>query len=127
MVRLIDPGNTLMQALCLLSEMMYPPHPVAESIHKKMAARGYDLWYEQREDVLRSYTDHFPEPIPIEQNKEFKTIRNAVIQKAMKIVSGIRQAEELDPRQDEWDVGLPPGGEPDMETMADPGYWMERF
>lgn len=41
MIRLIDPGNTLMQALCLLSEMMYPPHPVAEKIHKKMAEGGY--------------------------------------------------------------------------------------
>ena len=41
MVQLIDPGNTLMQALCLLSEMMYPPHPIAERIHKKMAAGGY--------------------------------------------------------------------------------------
>ena len=41
MVRLIDPGNTLMQALCLLSEMMYPPYPVAEKIHKKMAEGGY--------------------------------------------------------------------------------------
>lgn len=40
MVHLIDPGNTLMQALCLLSEMMYPPYPVAERIHKKMAAGG---------------------------------------------------------------------------------------
>ena len=63
----------------------------------------------------------------MEQNKEFKTIRNAVIQEAMKIVSGIRQAAEVEPRQDVWEVGLPPGGEPDMETMADPGYWMERF
>ena len=41
MIRLIDPGNTLMQALCLLSEMIYPPHPVAEKIHKKMAEGGY--------------------------------------------------------------------------------------
>lgn len=41
MIQLIDPGNTLMQALCLLSEMMYPPYPVAERIHKKMAAGGY--------------------------------------------------------------------------------------
>ena len=41
MVRLIDPGNTLMQALCLLSEIMYPPYPVAEKIHKKMAEGGY--------------------------------------------------------------------------------------
>ena len=100
---------------------------VAELAADERIRKLYDLWYEQREDVLRSYTDHFPERIPLEQNKEFKTIRNAVIQEAMKIVSGIRQAAELEPRQDEWDVGLPPGGEPDMEAMADPGYWMERF
>lgn len=30
-----------MNALCLLSEMVYPPYPVAERIHKKMAAGGY--------------------------------------------------------------------------------------
>lgn len=77
--------------------------------------------------MLRTYTDHFPERIPLEQNKEFKTIRNAVIQEAMKIVNGIQQAAELEPRQDMWDVGLPTGGEPDMDTMADPSYWMEQF
>ena len=100
---------------------------VAELAADERIRKLYDLWYEQREDVLRSYTDHFPERIPLEQNKEFKTIRNAVIQEAMKIVNGIRRAAELEPRQDVWEVGLPPGGEPDMEAMADPGYWMERF
>lgn len=100
---------------------------VAELAEDERIKKLYDLWYEQREDVLRSYTDHFPERIPLEQNKEFKTIRNAVIQEAMKIVSGIRQAAELEPRQDVWEVGLPTGGEADMDAMADPGYWMERF
>ena len=100
---------------------------VAELAADERIRKLYALWYEQREDVLRSYTDHFPERIPLEQNKEFKTIRNAVIQEAMKIVSGIRQAAELEPRLDVWDVGLPPGGEPDMDSMADPGYWMEQF
>lgn len=59
----------------------------------------------------------------MEQNKEFKTIRNAVIQEAMKIVSGIQQAAELEPQQDVWEVDLPSGEEPDMEAMADPSYW----
>ena len=45
----------------------------------------YNLWYEQREAVLRTYTDTLPERIPLEQNKEFKAIRNAVIQEALKI------------------------------------------
>lgn len=100
---------------------------VAELASDERIRKLYDLWYEQREDVLRSYTDHFPERIPLEQNKEFKTIRNAVIQEAMKIVNGIQQAAEQEPRQDVWDVGLPTGGDSDMETIADPGYWMEQF
>ncbi|MGN1025698.1 MAG: MobP3 family relaxase, partial [Faecousia sp.] len=57
-----------------------------ENIHKL-----YDLWYEQREDVLRTYTDTFPERIPLEQNKEFKSIRNAVIQEALKITPYFQQ------------------------------------
>ena len=57
-----------------------------ENIHKL-----YDLWYEQREDVLRTYTDTFPERIPLEQNKEFKSIRNAVIQEALKITPHFQQ------------------------------------
>lgn len=41
MIQLIDPRRSLMNALCILSEMVYPPYPVAERIHKKMAAGGY--------------------------------------------------------------------------------------
>ena len=43
----------------------------------------YDLWYEQREEVIRTYTDAMPERIPLSQNKEFKSVRNAVIREAM--------------------------------------------
>ncbi len=100
---------------------------VAELASDERIRKLYDLWYEQREDVLRSYTDHFPERIPLEQNKEFKTIRNAVIQEAMKIVNGIRQAAEMEPQQDMVEVGLPSGEEPPMEAMEDPNYWMEQF
>ena len=53
---------------------------VAELAGGENIQKLYDLWYEQREDVLRTYTDTFPERIPLEQNKEFKSIRNAVIQ-----------------------------------------------
>lgn len=47
----------------------------------------YDLWYEQRESVIKTYTDEFPERVPLSQNKEFKSIKNAVIQEAMNIVT----------------------------------------
>lgn len=87
----------------------------------------YDLWYEQREDVLRIYTDTFPERLSLEQNPEFKSIRNAVIQEAMKIVTGIQQAAEREPLQDTVEVGLPTGEETNAEQMETPDYWMERF
>lgn len=45
----------------------------------------YSLWYEQKEDVIRTYTDKMPERIPLEQQKEFKAIRNAVVQTAMRL------------------------------------------
>lgn len=47
----------------------------------------YYLWYEQRESVIKTYTDELPERIPLSQNKEFKSIKNAVIQEAMNIVT----------------------------------------
>lgn len=48
-------------------------------------ARLYDLWYEQREEILRTYTDTMPERIPLSENKEFKSIKNAVIQEALNL------------------------------------------
>lgn len=47
----------------------------------------YNLWYEQREEVIRTYTETMPERVPLSQNKEFKSIRNAVVQEAMNIVA----------------------------------------
>lgn len=47
----------------------------------------YDLWYEQRENVIRTYTDELPERVPLSQNKEFKSVKNAVIQETMNIVT----------------------------------------
>ena len=85
---------------------------VAELASDERIRKLYDLWYEQREDVLRSYTDHFPERIPLEQNKEFKSIRNAVIQEAMKIATQIEQ------------VAMEPVST--LEVMDNPQYWLEK-
>ena len=45
----------------------------------------YDLWYEQKENTIRTYTDEIPDRIPLAQNKEFKSIKNAVIKEALKL------------------------------------------
>ena len=74
MVRLIDPRNSLMNALCFLSEMVYPPYPVAERIHNKMAAGGYaseddffiemeKLVYDQNLDMHIFYAPVFELPM----------------------------------------------------------------
>ena len=47
----------------------------------------YDLWYEQRESVIKTYTNELPKRVSLSQNKEFKSIKNAVIQEAMNIVT----------------------------------------
>lgn len=45
----------------------------------------YDLWYEQKENTIRTYTDEMPQRIPIVDNKEFKSIKNAIIKEALKL------------------------------------------
>lgn len=45
---------------------------VAELAADERIRKLYDLWYEQREDVLRTYTDHFPERVPLEQKNAWK-------------------------------------------------------
>lgn len=56
---------------------------VAELARNSRIQELYSLWYEQKEDVLRTYTNKMPERIPLEQEKEFRTIRNAVVQAAL--------------------------------------------
>lgn len=51
-------------------------------------AELYNLWYEQTEEIKRTYTETLSKRVPLSQNKEFKSMRNAVIQEAMHIVSG---------------------------------------
>ena len=54
----------------------------------------YELWYEQREEVLRTYTDTMPERESLRDNKEFKPLKNAVIEAAMGLALDRDPAEE---------------------------------
>lgn len=45
----------------------------------------YDLWYENKLNIIRTYTDEMPDKISLSQNKEFKSIKNMVITQAMNI------------------------------------------
>ncbi len=56
----------------------------------------YDLWYEQREEVIRTYTEELPERITLVDNPEFKSIKNMVIQEALNISADRVIADEQD-------------------------------
>ena len=45
----------------------------------------YELWYEQRENVLKTYRDKMPARLPLSANEEFKSVRNAIIAEALNL------------------------------------------
>ena len=59
-------------------------------------AKAYDLWYQMREEVLRTYRNDLPERLPLSQQKEFKRIKNMVIQEAVRLgeLNQVFQPEE---------------------------------
>ena len=58
---------------------------VEELAKEPRIAQLYNLWYEQREAVLKTYTDEMPERISLSANGDFKSIKNAVIREAQRI------------------------------------------
>lgn len=68
----------------------------------------YDLWCEQRESIIKTYTEELPERVPLSQNKEFKSIKNAVIVEAMNIVTDriFVEEDEIENEQPESDSRL---------------------
>ncbi|MEA4895403.1 MAG: MobP3 family relaxase [Oscillospiraceae bacterium] len=46
-------------------------------------AEAYTLWNEMQNAVINIYTDNLPEPLPLSQQKEFKTVRNMIIREAL--------------------------------------------
>ena len=58
---------------------------VAELAGDSRIQELYSLWYVQKEDVLRTYTNKMPVRIPLEQEKEFRSIRNAVVQATLQL------------------------------------------
>lgn len=56
---------------------------VDELAKEPCVAAAYALWYELREDVLRTYKDDLPPRLPLSQQKAFKRIKNIVIEEAV--------------------------------------------
>lgn len=60
---------------------------VDELAKDERVAAAYARWYELRNEVLRTYKDELPEPLPLSAQKEFKQIKNMVIAEAMNLDS----------------------------------------
>ena len=58
----------------------------------------YELWYQEREAVLRTYTDEMPPRVPLSQNSAFRPLRNAVIQEALRIQPQVETVAEDEPQ-----------------------------
>jgi len=69
---------------------------VDELAKDERVEKAYRLWYEMRNEALYSYMDNLPEPLPLSQQKEFKSIKNMIIKEADNLNKGTITFEELD-------------------------------
>ncbi len=60
---------------------------VDEFAKEKDISALYDLWYEQRDAITGTYQDTPEQCVPLSQNKEFKAVKNAVIQESLNLLS----------------------------------------
>ena len=62
---------------------------VDELAKDERISKAYNIWYEMRNEVLHSYMDNLPEPLPLSKQKEFKSIKNMIIKEADNFNKGI--------------------------------------
>ena len=80
-------------------------------------AELYDLWHECRCESYRTYTDVMPEKISLEENEEFKSIRNEVVKMAsdLQATRDFHGQDDREPNDNTW--------EEDLEEMEE---WAKR-
>ena len=80
----------------------------------------YDMWYEQKEETARVYSDTLPKRIPLVDNDVFKPIKNHVIAETLKIESGSLYDEELDTESADFD-------ELDKRVFTNRSWWTKEY
>ena len=58
---------------------------VDELAKDSRVSSAYDLWYQLREEVLRTYRDDLPDRLPLSRQTEFKRIKNVVVEEAARL------------------------------------------
>lgn len=79
----------------------------------------YELWYQMREEVLRTYKDDLPERLPLSRQKEFKRIKNLVIEEAVRLSHETAPLSQADaPDAENTILDAPPPADMPLETYA---------
>lgn len=78
---------------------------VDELAKDERIAELYDLWYEKKHEILKTYTSELPPKIPLSENKEFKSIKNEIIREAMRIHSEGGDTFRIEPPKKSREVG----------------------
>ena len=117
------PSDVLAEMLLKLSDALktvkgrkvyafLPPHiknivnEVTDEISKdERIQKLYDRWYELKCEVVKKYTTHYPEKVPLSVEETFRPIKNAVIKAALRIDSD--------------DITLPKNDEIPVEDSSD--------
>ena len=58
---------------------------IVTELEKDPRIAAYDLWYQEREEVLRTYKDDLPPRDPLVRQKAFKRIKNIVVEEAVRL------------------------------------------
>ncbi len=85
----------------------------------------YDLWYEQRDAVTGTYQDTPEQRVPLSQNKEFKAIKNAVIQESLNILYDRITFEEAVSEPEEFAPDEQEAKETKSESSAPKKWWSD--
>lgn len=84
----------------------------------KRIAELYKLWYEQKEEILRTYNKKLPRRLPLSRNPEFKSIRNAVVQEALHLTADRQLSKDDEPETEISGNGVESAAEPDLPDEA---------
>lgn len=85
----------------------------------------YDLWYEQRDVVTGTYQDTPEQRVPLSQNKEFKAVKNAVIQESLNILCDRITFEEAVSEPEEFAPDEQEAEETKSESSAPKKWWSD--
>ncbi len=75
---------------------------VDEIAKDERIAELYELWYRQKDKIVKTYQDQKPERLPLSCNEDFKSIRNAVVKEAVRILKG--DTPEWCEKKKTWDL-----------------------